>query len=457
MEDTIVSIATAPGEAGIGIVRISGEKAISIADHIFLSAKNENLSKYEKNKLVYGNIHDEELKIDEVMVSYMKEPHSYTREDVVEINCHGGIVSSRKILDIVLKNGARMAENGEFTKRAFLNGRIDLSQAEAVIDLIKAKTDSGFELAIDQLDGYLSRKISEIRDDLLQIIAHVVVNIEYPDEDIEELTYQKLEKDIDLIHEKVKKLLDSADAGKIIKEGLSTVIIGRPNVGKSSLLNAMLRESRAIVTEIPGTTRDIIEEMVNINGIPLKIVDTAGIRETIDIVEKIGVEKSKEFFNKGDLIIYIINYSEELENDDYEILNLIKQKNAIILLNKTDLPKKIDEKEIERLVGDKKIIKTSILNEKGVDELEKAISDMFLSGYVKQSHNVLITNSRHKNILDRADKFMADATNMAKLNEAFDFIEIDLRNAWEVLGEIIGESITEDIVDEVFSRFCLGK
>ena len=457
MEDTIVSIATAPGEAGIGIIRISGEESLKIADMIFSSAKNTKLSDFDNNKLVYGHIYDEDKKIDEVLVAYMVKPHSYTREDVVEINCHGGIVSSRKILDLVLKKGARVAENGEFTKRAFLNGRIDLSQAEAVIDLIKAKTDSGFELAINQLDGYLSKKINEIRDDLLQSIAHVIVNIEYPDDDIEELTYDNLYKDVNSAYKKVEALLETAETGKIIKEGLSTVIIGKPNVGKSSLLNALLKESRAIVTDVPGTTRDIIEEMVNIKGIPLKIVDTAGIRETIDAVEKIGVEKSKEFFNKGDLIIFIINASEELSEDDYKIMGLLKEKKSIILLNKTDLPQKIDIDEIEGLLEGKTIIRTSIILEQGLKELENAISEMFLAGYIKQENSVLITNSRHKNLLDKAATFLTDAMGMIEANEALDFVEIDLRNSWDILGEITGEAISEDIIDEVFSRFCLGK
>lgn len=352
MEDTIAAVATALGEGGIGIVRISGENAKSILDQIFISVYD---NAFENRKLVYGHVIDEERKtIDEALAVYMKAPNTYTKEDVVEINCHGSIVSLKKTLELVLRKGARIADRGEFTKRAFLNGRLDLSQAEAVIDMIKAKTDKGYEVALNQLEGHLSVKITELRDQILELLAHVIVNIDYPDDDIEEITYENLKHRVKKINDEVKTLLKTSDTGKILKEGLNTVIIGKPNVGKSSLMNALLRESRAIVTEVPGTTRDTIEEMVNINHIPLRIIDTAGIRETEDVVEKIGVEKSKESFNKADLIIFILNASEELSQEDREIMKNIENKKAIILLNKTDLPEKIDINEVKKKVTNEK-------------------------------------------------------------------------------------------------------
>ncbi len=457
MEDTIAAVATAPGESGIGIIRMSGEKSLNIINDIFKSKSKNKLSAIDDRKLVYGHIYEKNNIIDEVLVAYMKGPRTYTKEDVVEINCHGGMISIRRILELLLRNGARLAEKGEFTKRAFLNGRIDLSQAEAVIDLISSKTDKGFDIALNQLEGNLSEHIKRIREQLLQIIAHITVNIEYPDEDIEEITYENILLQINDITKKVEYLINSSETGKIIKEGLQTVIIGKPNVGKSSLLNALLKESRAIVTEIPGTTRDIIEEMLNVNGIPLKIIDTAGIRETSDQVEKIGVEKTKESFNKGDVIIFILNAAEELTNEDFMIMDLLKNKKAIVLFNKTDLPVQCDIEEVKKRLKDKKIIYTSIKEGKGLKELEETISDMVYTGQIKQDNPLLITNIRHKNLLEKSRNNLNDAICMLKRNEALDFIEIDLRNAWESLGDIIGESITEDIIDEVFSRFCLGK
>jgi tRNA modification GTPase len=457
MEDTIAAIATAPGESGIGIIRISGENSFDIINRIFKSKTKNKISQIDDRKLIYGHIYENGGIIDEVLVAYMKAPRTYTKEDVVEINCHGGIIAIRRILELILKNGVRLAEKREFTKRAFLNGRIDLSQAEAVIDLISSKTDKGFDIALKQLEGNLSFSIQEIRDKLLQIIAHITVNIEYPDEDIEEITYNDLLSQINDILKRINYLIDSSETGKIIKEGLRTVIIGKPNVGKSSLLNALLKESRAIVTEIPGTTRDIIEEMLNINGIPLIIIDTAGIRETSDQVEKIGVEKTKETFNKGDVIIFILNAAEELTHEDFMIMELLKNKKAIILFNKTDLPVKCDIEEVRKKLVNKKIIYTSIKEGQGLKELEKTISDMVYTGQIRQDNNLFITNVRHKNLLEKSKNYIIDAVSMLKRKEALDFIEIDLRNAWESLGEIIGESITEDIIDEVFARFCLGK
>lgn len=457
MDDTIAAIATAPGESGIGIIRMTGEKSLVILQNIFKTKDNNTLSQINERRLIYGFIVDDDVILDEVLVVYMKAPRTYTKEDIVEINCHGGMISIRRILELVLKKGARLAEKGEFTKRAFLNGRIDLSQAEAVIDMISAKTDKGFDLALNQLEGHLSNQIRTIRKELVEILSLVIAHIEYPDEDLEEVTYDDLNHQIKQIQDRIKELLRTSDTGKIIKEGLSTVIVGKPNVGKSSLLNALVKESRAIVTEIPGTTRDVIEEVIQIKGVPLRIIDTAGIRETNDVVEKIGVEKSKASFNAGDLIIFILNASEPLTSEDYMIMDLLKDKKAIVLINKTDLPLKIDIKEIQDRLKDKCVIKTSIKENKGIVDLEKAISDMVYTGELKQNDALMITNVRHKNLLERSKKFLEDAIQMVERKEALDFIEIDLRNAWEELGQIIGESIADDIIDEVFSRFCLGK
>lgn len=456
---TIAAISTAVGEAGIGIVRISGKKSLEIARLIFKGNKVKELNDDHNRKLTYGHIIDNksgEL-IDEVLIVYMKGPHTYTREDMVEIYCHGGIISVRKVLELILGNGARLAEPGEFTKRAFLNGRLDLSQAEAVIDMIRAKTDKSFEASLDQLEGSLSKKIKEIRDIILSMIAHVEVSIDYPDEDIEEVTYEELLDDGYKVKEEIEKLLATSDRGRILRDGLNTVILGKPNVGKSSLLNAILGENRAIVTDIPGTTRDIIEEYINIDGIPLRIVDTAGIRDTDDIVEQIGVDRAKESVDKADLIIGIFDASRELSQEDYEIIDLIKDKKSIVLLNKTDLPPKQNEESIKKLVGDKEIIPTSITSGRGVDVLENSIRSMFFSGQVEIDSDTVVTNIRHKNQLVKAleniDQFIEDI----KLNVPIDCVEVDLKNCWENLGEISGDTIDEDILDKIFSEFCIGK
>lgn len=456
---TIAAISTAVGEAGIGIVRISGKKSLEIANKIFKGNKVKELNESHSKRLIYGHIIDRENNkiIDEVLISYMKAPHTYTREDMVEIYCHGGIISVKKVLDLVLKNGARLAEPGEFTKRAFLNGRLDLSQAEAVIDLIRAKTDKSFEASLNQLEGSVSSKVKEIRDILLDMIAHVEVSIDFPDEDIEDVTYEDLESNALKVKEKIEKLLETADRGRILRDGLSTVILGKPNVGKSSLLNAILRENRAIVTDIPGTTRDIIEEYVNIDGIPLKIIDTAGIRKTEDIVEKIGVDRAKESVERADLVIGVFDASRELSDEDYQIIDIIKNKKAIVLLNKIDLPNKFDKQHLQSLVGDKKIIETSIASGIGIDELEKSIKDMFYSGEVEIHSDVIITNVRHKNLLEIALENINSALNDIRSHVPIDCIEVYLRSCWDNLGEISGDTIDEDILDKIFSEFCIGK
>lgn len=459
MVDTIAAISTAIGESGIGIVRMSGKDSLNIANKLFKGKKVNRLMDAESRKLTYGYIVDPEKdeKIDEVLITFMKGPHTYTREDMVEIYCHGGIISVRRILELTLKNGARLADPGEFTKRAFLNGRLDLSQAEAVIDMINAKTDKSFKVSLNQLEGSLSIKIGEIRDILLDMIAHIEVSIDFPDEDIEEITYGDLEKNAKLVEKKIDVLLRTADRGRILRDGLNTVILGKPNVGKSSLLNAILKENRAIVTDIPGTTRDIIEEYVNIDGIPLKVVDTAGIRDTEDLVEKIGVDRAKDMVDRADLIIAVFDVSKALTEEDQDIINIIKNKKAIVLLNKSDLPSKYDEDYIRSLLPDKQIITTSITEGIGVEELVDAIKDMFYTGEVDVESQIIVSNMRHNDQLIKAKKNIEDGLSGIRTNMPLDCIEVDIRNCWDSLGEISGDTVGEDILDKIFSEFCIGK
>lgn len=459
MFDTIAAISTAVGEAGIGIVRLSGKDAIKIANNIFRGINNKTLLDAENRKMVYGHIIDnrnDEI-IDEVLIVSMKEPHTYTKENVVEIYCHGGIIPVRKILELLLYNGARLAEPGEFTKRAFLNGRLDLSQAEAVIDIIKAKTDKSFQVSMDQLEGGLSKKVEVIRDTVLSMLAHVEVTIDFPEDDIEEVTYEELEENANRVISEIKKLLSTADRGKILRDGINTVILGKPNVGKSSLMNALLSENRAIVTDIPGTTRDIIEEHLNIDGIPLRIIDTAGIRETEDLVERIGVDRAKETIESADLIIAVFDISTDLTEEDYNIIDLIKGRKALVLLNKTDLPKKYSEDRLRELLEGVDIISASVINEVGLDVLEDSIKEMFYSGEIELDSSVVVTNLRHKNQLEKALVNMESALNDIRAQVPLDCIEVDLRDCWENLGEILGETIGEDILDKIFAEFCIGK
>lgn len=454
MESTIAAISTAYGEGGIGIIRISGEKSEEILNKIFKSSFN-----IENRKLTYGTIvnpQNGEI-IDEVLAVFMKAPNTYTREDVVEINCHGSIISLRKTLDLVLQMGAVLAEEGEFTKRAFLNGRLDLSQAEAVIDIIRAKTDKSFDVAINQLEGGLSKTVKTMRKDLLDILVDITVNIDYPDEDIEEVVYDDLNKKLEEVKNEVIKLIDTANTGRILNEGLKVAIIGKPNVGKSSLMNSLLKENRAIVTNIPGTTRDTIEEKINIRNIPIVLTDTAGIRETEDQIEKIGIEKSKESFNNADLIIFVLDTSKPLEDEDYEIASYIGNRKTIVLANKTDLTKKINKEEIEKLIPDGIIIETSMEKATGIGQVEDEIEKLVYGGDVKQKESLIINNIRHLDLLRGTEKSLTDAINMVCMQEALDFIEIDVKKAYELLGEIIGETVSDDIINEVFARFCLGK
>lgn len=457
MEDTIAAIATAPGEGGIGVVRSSGEKSKEILEKIFLKKNSEK--DLVPRMMHYGFVRNNfsgEL-IDEVMAVYFKAPYSYTAEDVVEIQCHGSMVSLRKILSLVLKNGARIAESGEFTKRAFLNGRLDLSQAEAVIDLIRAKSDKSFDVALNQLEGNFSKEIRKIRAELMDSLVNITVNIDYPDEDIEQLTFENLVSDLTSVRAKVEKMLQTSNTGRIMSEGLKISIIGKPNVGKSSLMNALLKETRAIVTSVPGTTRDTIEEMLTIRGIPVKLTDTAGIRQTEDIIEKIGIEKSKEAFNNADLIIFMADRSRVLDEEDFSILSHIGEKKAIVILNKTDLPKAFDETEIEKLLPKAYIIEASVANGEGIEELENVVENLVYGGEVRQSDSMMVTNVRHKNLLEEADSSLADAIEMAKACQPLELLEIDASRAYECLGAIIGEAVEEDIINEVFARFCLGK
>ena len=457
IDDTIAGIATAPGEGGIGIIRISGNKYLEVCESIFKSKSNKKINEYNQRTLIYGNIYDNENIIDEVLVAYMKGPNSYTAEDVIEINCHGGFISVKKILELILSKDVRLAEAGEFTKRAFLNGRIDLSQAEAIIDVIKAKTDKAYEVAQNHLEGALSKKIKDLRMKVTEVLAHLEVSIDFSEEDVEEITYKTLkEKSLEL-KEEIKKLYDTAESGKIFRDGLKTVIIGKPNVGKSSLLNAILGENRAIVTDIAGTTRDVIEEFVNINGIPLKIVDTAGIRETDDIVEKIGVEKSRESFNNADLVIMVLDSSKKLSKEDIEILEELKNKKVIILLNKIDLESNIEIDKIKEYVDEDSIINISALKNIGIDTLNTKIEEMVYRGSVRSSSDLMITNTRHKDALFKAYESINDAIKAIDDNMPYDFIEVDFKNIWDYLGYINGDTVKEDLLDTIFANFCIGK
>lgn len=457
IDDTIAAIATAPGEGGIGIIRISGEKSLQVAQSIFKSKSGKMIKDYNARTLIYGTVVDNEKVIDEVLVAYMKGPNSYTAEDVIEINCHGGFISVKKILELILSKGVRLAEAGEFTKRAFLNGRIDLSQAEAITDVIKSKTDMAHEVAQSQLEGSLAKKIKDLRMNVTEVLAHLEVSIDFAEEDVEEITYQTLEEKALELRNEIKKLYDTAESGKILRDGLKTVIVGKPNVGKSSLLNSILGENRAIVTDIAGTTRDVIEEFVNIKGIPLKIVDTAGIRETEDVVEKIGVEKSRESFSTADLVIMVLDASRKLSEEDMEILESLKNKKTIVLLNKMDLEPQIELEKIEEFVNSEDIIKISALKHQGIEELQDKIEAMVYHGSVKNSSNLMITNSRHKDALFKAYESINDAISAIEQRMPYDFIEVDFKNIWDYLGYINGDTVREDLLDTIFANFCIGK
>lgn len=392
------------------------------------------------------------------MLSLMKGPKTFTREDVVEINCHGGIVTVNRVLQLVLRHGARLAEPGEFTKRAFLNGRIDLSQAEAVMDLIRAKTDRAMNVALGQMDGKLSRLIASLRQALLETLAQVEVNIDYPEyDDVEEMTLPMIIEKSSWVKQEIEGLLRTSSQGKILREGLSTVIIGRPNVGKSSLLNSLVQENKAIVTDVAGTTRDIIEEYVNVRGVPLKLIDTAGIRETEDIVERIGVERSRQVLKQADLILLVLNHSDELTPEDERLFEAIEGMDFIVVINKTDLEKKIDSQRVEELAGNRKIVTTSLLQEEGVDQLEEAIASLFFEGSLESGDLTYVSNARHIALLHQAKQTIEDAIDAAHAAVPIDMIQIDVTRTWEILGEITGDTVEESLIDQLFSQFCLGK
>lgn len=455
--DTIAAVATSLGEGGIAIIRVSGKDALKITGSIFRGKNNRTLDNINSYTMRYGHVIDKENDevIDEVIVSFMKGPKSFTAEDTVEINCHGGVVATNRVLEEVIKAGARLAEPGEFTKRAFLNGRIDLSQAEAVIDIIRAKTELSMKSALAQSEGRISREIKTLRNKLLGIIAHIEATVDYPEEDLEETTSAITGSQLNSILEEIEKLLSSANEGKILREGLDTVIVGKPNVGKSSLLNALLMETRAIVTDIPGTTRDVIEEFISIDGVPVKIIDTAGIRETEDVVEKIGVERSKEKINEADLIILMLDVSRALDSEDLEIINYIKDRKYVVLLNKSDLPSKVNIEDLKDL-NSQFIIEVSAKTGEGIERLKASIKQLFFKGEVA-SKDTMITNARHKQALIRAREGCIAAIEALKNTSAIDLASIDARNAWFSLGEITGETLEEDIIDKIFSEFCIGK
>ena len=452
--DTIAAISTPKGEGGIAIIRISGDKSFEILDKIFVKKNpNANLGFY---KLNYGFIKDGEKTVDEVMAVRLKAPKSYTCEDIVEINCHGGTLVSEKVLELVLRNGARHAESGEFTKRAFMNGRIDLSQAEAVMDIIQGKTEKSVSLSLDQLRGDLRDKVNQFKKALLDITAHVNVVLDYPEEGIDDPLPAVLRNNLEKVYEEANRLIDSYDTGKKIKEGIKTVIVGKPNVGKSTLLNALLHEERAIVTHVAGTTRDVIEEIINIKGVPLVLVDTAGIRKTDDIVENIGVEKSKQFIGKADLVLLVLDASKELENEDIEVINQIKEnkKKVIVLLNKIDLNKKIN------LAGHnlENIVEISAKDNIGIEDMQEKIYSYIVEEDVENSsEKLIITNIRHKTALEKTKDAIKNIFETIDMGLPMDLISVDLKEALDSLSEITGEISSEDILDHVFGNFCVGK
>lgn len=458
--DTIASISTPMGEGAIAIIRLSGPDAVQIADRMYKGPKEKKLVSVDSHTIHYGHIVDSstEQVIEEVMVSVLRAPKTFTREDVIEINCHGGIVTVNKVLQLALKEGARLAEPGEFTKRAFLNGRIDLSQAEAVMDLIRAKTDRAMNVAMTQMEGRLSGLIKRLRGEILETLAHVEVNIDYPEyDDVEEMTHRVLVEKATSVKKEIESLLTTSQQGKILREGLSTVIIGRPNVGKSSLLNSLVQETKAIVTDIPGTTRDVIEEYVNVRGVPLRLVDTAGIRETEDIVERIGVERSRQVLKEADLILLVLNYSEELSEEDIKLFEAVSGMDIIVIVNKTDLEPKLDVEKVKELAKDRPVVTTSLLQEKGIDELEMAIQSLFFTGSIESGDLTYVSNTRHIALLQEAKQSIEDALEGIEMDVPIDIVQIDLTRCWEQLGEIIGDAVHESLIDQLFSQFCLGK
>ncbi len=458
-DNTIAAISTPVGAGGIAIVRMSGKDSISILEKVFKPFGGKKVADLKSHTVTYGHIVDDEKIIDEVLVIFMKGPKSYTREDVVEINCHGGIKVVKSVLNTLIKYGADMAMPGEFTKRAFLNGRIDLSQAEAVIDLINAKTELSERASINRLEGRLSQRVKDIREEILTVTAHIEANIDYPEHEDETMTYKMVTEKTGEAIKKVSHLIDTADIGKIIKEGIKTVIIGKPNVGKSSLMNCLIDEDRAIVTDIPGTTRDILEEHINIKGVPLNIIDTAGIRDTDDVIEKIGVEKSLEYAKIADFIFLVLDGSKELTDEDTEIFEFIKEnsKKAVVLINKSDLEQNIDKNRIFEYIDKEYVLTVSVKNNYGIDELFEKIKDLFFNGEIDVDDEAIVSNERNKASLIKAKKSLENVLDTIDNKMPEDFLSMDLMQAYAYLGEIIGETVDEDVIDKIFSEFCLGK
>ena len=458
--NTIAAIATATGNGGIGIIRMSGEKCFEVLKKIFIPIdKNLNLDKVKGYSIKYGYIVNSETgeKIDEVLVSFFRSPKSYTTENMCEINSHGGTIIERKILEQCLINGAELAEPGEFTKRAFLNGRIDLSQAESVIDLINSKTEKEAEASFEQLQGRLSNEIKEIKNSLLDIMSDIEASIDYPEYDIEETTNEKIRNLLNSVKERLIKLEQSFENGKILKEGVKTVIVGKPNAGKSSLLNTMLNEERAIVSDLAGTTRDTIEEFININGIPLKIIDTAGIRDTNNAIEKIGVEKAINLIENADLVIAVFDSSQSLDEEDFKVLDLVKNKKSILLLNKCDLSQKNAETINYISNNNKNVLKASMKTKKGISELYEMITKLFSNNEVNMSDGIIVTNIRHKNLIHKSISSIDKVEEAIEQNVSLDVIAICIKEILENLGEITGDNVSEDIIDKIFEKFCLGK
>jgi tRNA modification GTPase len=432
--------------------------AVEIADRLYKGAKP--LEAVDSHTINYGHILDPDTgeTVEEVMVAIMRAPRTYTREDIVEINCHGGVHTINRVLQLTLKHGARMAEPGEFTKRAFLNGRIDLSQAEGVMDFIRSKTTEASKVANQQMQGRLKAHVEGLRQSILNILAQVEVNIDYPEyDDVEEATTSFLEEEAQKVKDEIRKLLKSSAQGKILREGLSTVIVGKPNVGKSSLLNYLIQDNKAIVTDVAGTTRDILEEYVNVNGIPLKLIDTAGIRDTDDIVEKIGVERSRQALKEAELILYVLNNNEPLTDEDIEILDSMADQNVINIVNKLDLEPKLDVEDLQKRYPGMPVVRTSIINGTGVDDLEDRIASLFFEGEIQSVDSTYVSNNRHIHLLEQAADAISDAIESAGMDVPVDIVQIDLVKTWELLGEVIGEDVSEQLIDQLFSQFCLGK
>ncbi len=457
-EDTITAISTPLGTAGLGIVRISGPEAIKIADKVFRAKSSKKLQQADNYTVHYGFIiePDSGRKVDEVITVLMKKPHSFTGENVVEFDCHGGMVPLKRVLNIIIDNGARLAEPGEFSKRAFLNGKMDLIQAESIIEVINSKTEKGLNIAVDHLTGELSAKINYIKNKVVKLMAHLEAAIDFPEDEIEGFQSSELKKRIITVKDNINKLLDTRQQGKIYQEGIKTVIVGKPNVGKSSLLNTLLNEKRAIVTDIPGTTRDVIEEYINLKGIPLKIIDTAGIRETENMVEKIGVERARDFLEKADLVLMMLDVSQGLTDDDLKVYELIKEKQMIVVVNKTDLAPALKKEEIKNHFSEHPVLWISIKEEKGLEELKDEIVGEVFNKQI-DSDQVLITRTRHENVLKDALKAIERVYDSYKQGLPYDFLTIDLKECLNKLSEITGETVNEDIIDNIFSDFCLGK